>query len=459
MMHGDGNLRPATQQAPRFPLAERALGASWTPPVAPTTSEALATPQSQARSRRNWPLYLFLFLLPLQNIQTGYLPNFGGGINFLNTMFGLSLIGAWWSRGHLAQGEPVNRWVWAYALYSIVSLFVGYQYVSNTGAHFNVLKDHLLGVFLLYLVQMSVSDWAGVRRVVIAMLLPLPYIAKVVWVQHDSVSRWHFSDDLRIKGTFPLLGANEFAAFCVTVAVMLFALLIAVKLSRRWRIALLVGIASMVMGVLYAYSRTGYVSLILGLVVVVLAWRGRWKLMLPLLLAAALTPSLLPQSVAERFDSTTVQHDTRDNSTEMRFEFWQVAWNNFKEHPVLGTGFYSFHHREINPYGMDAHNMYMRTLTEGGIVGAVVVLGLLLSIFKTARRELSQARTGSWHYALALGLVGAWMAFVCGNLFGDRFTYYPVIAYFWAFVALVVKARHLPPEPVPGSLATGGRAV
>ena len=43
---------------------------------------------------------------------------------------------------------------------------------------------------------------------------------------------------------------------------------------------------------------------------------------------------------------------------------------------------------------------------------------------------------------------------VCGNLFGDRFTYYPVIAYFWTYVALVLKARHLPPDP----LAPGTRA-
>jgi len=45
---------------------------------------------------------------------------------------------------------------------------------------------------------------------------------------------------------------------------------------------------------------------------------------------------------------------------------------------------------------------------------------------------------------------------VCGNIFGDRFTYYPVIAYFWTYVALVVKARHLPPEDVAPA-RTGGR--
>jgi O-antigen ligase len=148
----------------------------------------------------------------------------------------------------------------------------------------------------------------------------------------------------------------------------------------------------------------------------------------------------------QRFDSTSVEADNRDESTELRFEFWQIAWDNFVAHPVIGTGFQSFRHPEINPYKMDTHNVYMRTLTEGGVVGAVILLGLLLSILRTARRELAASRSGSWRYALALGLVGAWMGMVCGNLFGDRFTYYPVIAYFWTYVALVLKARHLPPE-------------
>ncbi len=392
-------------------------------------------------------LYLFLLLLPLQNLQSGYMPNLGGGLNFLNVMFGLSLIGAWITRGHLAPREPVNYWVLAYATYAVISLVISYQNVGGTDSRINVLKDHLLGVFVVYLVQMSAGDWAGVRRILIATMLPLPYIAKVVWNQHASVAEWHYSDDLRISGTFALLGANEFAAFCITVAVMLFALLVATKLSRVWRVMLLAGIAAMVMGVLFAYSRTGYVSLMLGLVTVVMAWRGRWKILLPLLLVAALIPSVLPYSVVERFDSTTVEADQRDQSTEMRFEFWGVAWRNFLDHPVTGTGFNTFHHREINPFGMDTHNLYMRTLTEGGLIGAFVLVGLLVSILRTARRELAKARTGSLHYALALGLVGAWMALICGNLFGDRFTYYPMIAYFWVYVALVVKASHLPPEP------------
>ena len=435
----------------RFPLAARALrgampAATRTRVAAlPGTTQAAALPKA-ARAPRNWALYLFLVLLPLQNITSHYLPNLGGGFNFLNVMFVVSLFAAIAQGGRLARGEALNAWVGAYAVYMVLSLLIGYHFVEDASNHYNQLKDHLIGLFVVYVVQMSVRDWNGVRMIVLATLVPLPYIAKVVWNQHNSVASNSYNDDLRISGTFALLGANEFAAFCVTVAVVLFALLMACRVSRMWRLMLLGGIACMVVGVLYAYSRTAYISLIVGMVAVILIWRGRFKLLLPLILAVVVLPTVLPQSVVERFDSTTVEEGQRDESTELRFEYWKIAWANFLRNPVVGTGYHTFHHREINPYGRDTHNLYIRTLSEGGVIGAIVLVGLLLAVLRTAVRELRHSRSGTWRYALALGLMGAWVSMIISNLFGDRFTYYPVVAYFWAYVALVMKARHLPPE-------------
>lgn len=436
----------------RFPLASRALRGAMPAPrssVPVRTANGKAVPAARPiaeRAPRNWALYVFLILLPLQNITAGYLPNIGGGFNFLNVMFLVSLFTAMAQGGKLAQGETVNTWTGLYAAYMVLSMLVGFHFVEDPTNHFNQLKDHLVGLFVVYVVQMSVRDWHGVRMVVLAMLVPLPYIAKVVWNQHYSVASTHYNDDLRISGTFALLGANEFAAFCVTVAVVLFALLLACRLSRMWKLMLMGGIACMVLGVLYAYSRTAYIALILGLVTVVMVWRGRLKLLLPLMLAVVVLPAVLPKSVVERFDSTTVEEGKRDESTELRIEYWKIAWSNFLRNPVVGTGYHTFHHREINPYGRDTHNLYIRMLSEGGILGAIVLVGILLAVLRTAMRELSNSRSGTWRYALALGLMGAWVAMIISNLFGDRFTYYPVIAYFWAFVALVAKARHLPPE-------------
>lgn len=431
-------------QRMHFPLAERGL--HWRGPGAAVIQGTVQDAAPSRHYRNNWPLYLFVFLLPLQNIQTGYLPQFGGGLNFLNVFFAVSLIGAFVCGGRLARREPVNIAVLTYMLYAFLSYLVGSQLVSDSD-RINVLKDHLIAVSLVFIVQMSVRDWSQVKKVIIASLLPLPYIAKVTWVQHTSVAKWHYGDALRIKGTFALLGANEFAGFCVTMAIVGFALLIAVRMPKLLRALVAVGLASMVFCILYAYSRTAYVAVALGLICVLLAWRGRWKLMPLFIVLAIALPAVLPESVVERYQSTSVEADKQDESTRMRMVYWGIAWDSFVAHPVVGTGFNTFA-RRVNPFHMDTHNVYLRTLAEGGVIGALALLGLLLSLLSLCIKRLRKAPPGSWQYGIALGALGAWVALVVGNVFGDRFTYYPMIGYFWVYVGLLLKSRDLPPQEV-----------
>jgi len=409
------------------------------PPAQPAVRESV---------RHNWFLYAFMLLLPLQNLQTGYIPNLGGGFNFLNIGFALSLLGAWRCGGTITHWSSVQRWVLAYVAFGVVSLFIGYGNVhSETDEHFNYLKDATLAVLLVFVAQMSVRDWSTLKRMILVTLLPLPYMLRVTWAEHSSVSRWHYSDALRISGTFSELGANEFAAFCVTMAVLLFALLLSARLSLRWRMALLAGLGCMALGVLWTYSRTAYIALLLGTASVVLLWRGRWKMLLPLFIAALVMQHFIPVSVLERFDSTTIEEGKRDESTEMRFEFWSIAWNNFIEHPLVGSGYHTFHHHEINPRDMDTHNFFMRELTEKGLIGFAITVAMLLSILRACWRTMRDAPPASLAYALGLGMIGAWLALILGNCFGDRFTYYPVISYFWIYLGLTLKAHELVEAP------------
>ena len=420
--------------------------------------ELKITAADSSRSRQNWLLYAFLLLLPLQNLQTGYMPKLATGLNFLNIGFCFALIGAWRCGGSIARGVALNRWIVAYAGYAFLSLCIGYGNVhSETDEHLSLLKDSLLAVMLVFLVQMSVTSWNTLKRVIAVTLLPLPYMLRVTWDQHASVATWHYKDSLRISGTFSELGANEFAAFCVMMAVLVFAMLLATRLSLRWRMFLAVAIACMLLGVIWTYSRTAYIALMLGLVCVVLLWHGRWKMVLPLFAAALVMPSFLPVSVIERFDSTTLEEGKRDESTEHRFEFWSIAWDNFVEHPVFGSGYHTFHHPEINPHQTDTHNFFMRELTEKGIAGSAITLGMLLAILHACWRTMARAPAGSLAYALGLGMTGAWLALMLENFFGDRFSYYPMIGYFWVYLGLTLKARELlesersaPATPAPG---------
>ena len=50
--------------------------------------------------------------------------------------------------------------------YAVISLFIGYGNVSATPRmHFNILKDAMLAVMLVFVVQMSVTDWSTLKRV------------------------------------------------------------------------------------------------------------------------------------------------------------------------------------------------------------------------------------------------------------------------------------------------------
>lgn len=405
---------------------------------------AAATPSGVANAgHHNWLLYLFLFLLPLQNIQTGYMPKLPGGLNFLNIGFLLALIGAWRMRGNLAKWSSLRHWVWAYLAYCCISLLIGFSIVPapDQSTRINAFKDSAIGVLLFFVVQMSVTDWAAIKRIILAMILPMPYILRVTWSEHASVAGYSYKDDLRINGTFSLLGANEFASFCVTMALVLFALLIAVKWSKIWRVLLLTGIGIMVLCVLWSYSRTSYWTILLGAATILLLWHGRMKLAIPVLAALIIGPALLPHSVTQRFDETHIDGAQVDASTELRYVYWGVAWKDFTHHPLTGIGLQTF--STANPYGKDTHNFFLRELAEKGAPGFLITVGLFLSMAWVSWRTFRDSPPGSIAYALGLGMCGVWPALVVTNIWGDRFTYTQMIGYYWVLLALCMKAREL----------------
>ncbi|HET9835698.1 MAG TPA: O-antigen ligase family protein, partial [Rhodanobacteraceae bacterium] len=322
-----------------------------------------------------------------------------------------------------------------------VTLLIGLSLFPSPddSLRFNTLKDSLIGVLLLFVVQMSVTDWTTLKRVLLATTLPLLYVLRVTHSDYSGLSRWHYNDKLRIAGTFTTLGPNEFGAFCVTSALVLFALLIATKWTRRWRALLAAGVISMVLCILWTYSRAAYATVLIGGVCTLLLWRGRKKMVIPLLLGLLVVPSFLPHAVVERFDSTHVEGPQADNSTEMRYVFWDVAWNHFKMHPIVGTGYRTF--PSYNPYKMDTHNFFLRELVEKGAVGFLIMLGLFFSMARVCWRCFRDSPHASLGYALGLGLCAAWIAMVIGNIWGDRFTYTQMIGYFWVYLALALKAR------------------
>jgi O-antigen ligase len=65
-----------------------------------------------------------------------------------------------------------------------------------------------------------------------------------------------------------------------------------------------------------------------------------------------------------------------------RWHYWQVAWQDYLAHPLLGSGAGSFgnywtHHAPISSGALDAHNLYLETLAELGPIGLTLVLAFV----------------------------------------------------------------------------------
>jgi hypothetical protein len=96
-------------------------------------------------------------------------------------------------------------------------------------------------------------------------------------------------------------------------------------------------------------------------------------------------------------------------SGSYRAELWEAAWDDFRDHPLAGSGSGTYEqfwnrHRPIAHIVKDAHNLYLETLAELGVVGFVlllVVLGTPLLAAFGARRE-----------PLAIGALGAYVAYL-----------------------------------------------
>ena len=332
----------------------------------------------------------------------------------------------------------LNSYLKWYVLTSVIALTVGYMFLEEKASgNWKTMKDQLIPIFLVFIVQRSASDAIQWRRIFLACLLPLPYCFKVVWTQYLSVSSWHYSDDLRISGTFMDLGANEMAAYSVTMALVCLSCIITCWDDIKYRAAFIMAFVFSGASILYSYSRGGYIAFLLGAIVIFLKYKNTGKLLLPSFVILSLCMFNLPPSVSERISRIYAEEGERDESAESRFVFWEIAFNKFLERPVVGYGYLTAQDPRINPHEMDTHNYYVKMLVERGVLGFLTYLFLLRVLWGTVKENINWHDNDNLGNGLILGMSGAIAALMLGNMFGDRFSHYPIITSFFVFIALI----------------------
>lgn len=146
-----------------------------------------------------------------------------------------------------------------------------------------------------------------------------------------------------------------------------------------------------------ANSSTSFISLLLGVLTVVLVgWRFVNRRLIGTYIVITVLAILAAESTFGIYDRVLVFLN-RDPTLTERTYLWDDLLK-VKINPVLGTGFESFwlgERREklwedIRWQATEAHNGYLETYLNLGLVGLLLLIGLLIATYWKARRELLQ---------------------------------------------------------------------
>lgn len=289
-------------------------------------------------------------------------------------------------------------WIWFFVLY-IISIFSTYFSKYPETSYHNL---YLLAVgymfFALNLIFLSKNSFIRTLPTIImtsisigAFLGILGFVFVIPFFAHNIGT----GVDPRAVGA--ATDPNNFSLmliFCMPLLAHWFS-----KARSSLEKGLVVLIAVMnIIGLIITYSRGGLIIFSITMALLIIEYRKRFKLkylgflMATVSITVLLVITLVPSSYWER--QKTVTETKRDTAMARRISYYYVAWDAFKEAPIIGSGPGSFidffagtdYARHFSPDYTSlrryAHNTYLEHLVGTGILG---LLTFLIIIWRSLR--------------------------------------------------------------------------
>ena len=250
-----------------------------------------------------------------------------------------------------------------------------------------------VGVFYV-LVMSQVRDERNLRLMVVAVLACIALsMLHSLWEYRNGRHIW-------VTGTARMIGLdktlsdpNSFAASLIYVLPLTIPFWSMARSSRD-TLLLLAYTALTTVCVLLTGSRTGFVGLMVVALALVLISRHRAKLALAMLVLAPVAWGLLPADRQNRFLTLldpSYGPANAQQSAESRKVFFDIAFEQWQQSPLLGNGPDSF--RVSSGTGMAVHSLYGQLFAEVGLVGMLAFAGVL-ACFVLNARDISQCYVG-----------------------------------------------------------------
>ena len=303
----------------------------------------------------------------------------------------------------------------------------------------DVMRLAQIGV-LYALVYSLVRSRRDIELIVAALLISVlgvigVAIEQTINAERSSLGVFQFD---RATGGFP--GPD---ALGIVLGVLLcFAIPFALGTRLVWRWLLVAWIAVAGVALVGSYTRTGWLTLIVGLLVIGVV---RYRILLILIPVTLAVVVLAVPSTVQRFNDLNqdpAHQGHYGNTFSQRLSLWRTNLPKVNQSPVIGHGFASIGEQE----GSLTHSDYVRTVVETGILGLLAFLALLASgvggAIGAVRRtnRLSDDRV---LLATAVGGLGVAVVYVLASADSNLLTKTVMNGAVWTLVALAHSTGRL----------------
>jgi O-antigen ligase len=301
------------------------------------------------------------------------------------------------------------------------------------------------------------------RKFVWLYLIPLVIVIFYTLFNH---AQWGFNKPTSNMVMKPFY--NDHTAYGAVIALFLpviFTFAWSKLYKRRYRIASLIILSILTIGIIFSYSRAAWLSVALMLVtLVIIYFRIKFKW---IFLAFGIMVGLfflfryqfIDRLEKNKQDSSTdfvehiqsISNISSDASNLERINRWQSAIKMFEERPIFGwgPGTYQFVYAPFQRskdrtiistnYGDmgNAHSEYIGPLSESGVLGMLTFIGIVIAVIYTGLRVYRRARDKEVK-VLSLGILLGLITYYIHGLLNNFLDTDKASVPFWAFTAILV---------------------
>jgi putative inorganic carbon (hco3(-)) transporter len=362
------------------------------------------------------------------------------------------------------EGVALKEWLWEGRLRKGIVLFAGIAvislFISDSRTALGPYKG--LGKLLSYIVLFfCIAGWAKTRAriatIIKTLLVSTIGVALFGFYQawEGGFTDFYFRLYPAMEEVFAaqsgwsgritsfLFHYNSLAGYLN--AVMAFALGVAVLGKKTWTRWLGVACLSASGAAMFLTSSRGGMVACVALLVFSLMFLAPRRTTLAVILVSALLAAAIavPLSLAAGAEAERLQ-SVDDFTQASRLALWGAAGMLFMQHPVMGAGFgtFRFDFHQFVPGikdDLDAHNLYLQTLAETGVIGFIVFFVSMWTFFRNGFKLIKN--TDPFWQMVGIGVCGALGSTMVHGLVDYIFIVSPQFGnLFWLVLALGLVA-------------------